>query len=65
MYGGCSWMGVICGPNPGNLDPEGSFPLFLRYLPAGTSVLNMAHWSQVWLCAGGAEEGGMWACMVT
>jgi hypothetical protein len=38
---------AMCGGNPkGNIDLE-LVPKVVEHLPAGTSVLNMAHWAQV------------------
>ena len=39
-------IGMICGYNPDNINNT-RLPLYLSYTPAGTSVKNMAHWSQV------------------
>lgn len=41
-----SYLTMLCGSNPqGNLDPALMAHLY-EYLPAGTSIQNMAHWSQ-------------------
>lgn len=39
-------LSAICGYNPNNIDIE-RLPTYLNYTPSGTSVKNMAHWSQV------------------
>lgn len=39
-------LAAICGYNPNNLDTS-RLPVYLNYTPSGTSVKNMAHWSQV------------------
>lgn len=39
-------LAAICGYNPDNLD-ERRLPTYVNYTPSGTSVMNMAHWSQV------------------
>lgn len=42
-----SWLTSICGANPrGNLG-AGMLAKLVAHLPVGTSVQNMAHWSQV------------------
>lgn len=44
-----SYLFLICGKNPqpgGNLD-RALLPAIMRFLPSGTSVHNMQHWSQV------------------
>jgi lysosomal acid lipase/cholesteryl ester hydrolase/gastric triacylglycerol lipase len=41
-----SMLSAICGYNPDNLDPA-LLPAIVAYTPSGTSVQNMAHWSQV------------------
>lgn len=38
-------LAAICGYNPSNLDVA-RLPIYLNYTPSGTSVKNMAHWSQ-------------------
>jgi hypothetical protein len=38
-------LSIICGYNPDNLDIE-RLPIYLNYTPSGTSVKNMAKWSQ-------------------
>jgi hypothetical protein len=37
---------MICGYNIANVDLA-RLPIYLNYTPSGTSVANMAHWSQV------------------
>jgi hypothetical protein len=39
-------LAAICGYNPSNLDQQ-RLPTYVNYTPSGTSVQNMAHWSQV------------------
>lgn len=39
-------LAAICGYNPSNLD-HARLPTYVNYTPSGTSVQNMAHWSQV------------------
>lgn len=39
-------LAAICGYNPSNLD-ERRLATYVNYTPSGTSVKNMAHWSQV------------------
>jgi lysosomal acid lipase/cholesteryl ester hydrolase/gastric triacylglycerol lipase len=39
-------LAAICGYNPSNLDQQ-RLPAYVNYTPSGTSVQNMAHWSQV------------------
>eukprot|EP00878_Enallax_costatus_P019936 GHUV01021051.1.p1 GENE.GHUV01021051.1~~GHUV01021051.1.p1 ORF type:complete len:378 (+),score=78.16 GHUV01021051.1:184-1317(+) len=41
-------LAAICGYNPSNLD-ERRLATYVNYTPSGTSVKNMAHWSQVGL----------------
>lgn len=41
-----SMLSALCGYNPDNLDPA-LLPTIVAYTPSGTSVQNMAHWSQV------------------
>lgn len=38
-------LAAICGYNPSNLD-QARLPTYVNYTPSGTSVQNMAHWSQ-------------------
>ncbi|KAL6752231.1 Alpha/Beta hydrolase protein [Haematococcus lacustris] len=40
------WLQLLCGANPdGNIQRE-LLPTIMHYLPAGTSIQNMAHWGQ-------------------
>lgn len=39
-------LAAICGYNPDNIDMN-RLPTYMKYTPSGTSVQNMAHWSQV------------------
>lgn len=68
-----SFLAAIAGYNAGNIDTE-RLPLYLSYTPAGSSVQNMAHWSQVggWGCGSrgrgprrthtnqGRDDRGLW-----
>eukprot|EP00877_Chromochloris_zofingiensis_P012454 jgi/Chrzof1/7462/Cz02g24260.t1_LIP1[v5.2] len=38
-------LAAICGYNPDNIDMN-RLPTYMKYTPSGTSVQNMAHWSQ-------------------
>ncbi len=41
------YLYLLCGENPhGNVAPA-LLPTIMRFLPSGTSVHNMQHWSQV------------------
>lgn len=48
-------LAMIAGYNPDNVDVN-RLPIYLNYTPSGTSVANMAHWSQVG--KGGGQRSG-------